>query len=234
LARSYHAHISPIYQSSRASINIGQAEQQKSWSGKSYHYPPAVWTDAGVTVTLDAERGPIATIHTSRDKNIPLPILRDVTYNHDALLDGELYARERHGIIERYDAKDRKTGIAMRIPAMAGLSETYEHGKDITECRAEYERKLQIRREKAIALLHNTDYRAKRKARLVARLCGRLTCTIDDARAVGYCRAGIDAFRRRYGLGETATVAELRRTHDAQALRVVAYAASRAAVAVRS
>jgi hypothetical protein len=236
LARSYHAHISPIYQSSRASINIGQAEQQKSWNeySKSYKFP-AVWTDAGVTVHLDAACGPIATIHTSRNKDIPLPILRGVRYDHPALLDGDLYATERHGIIiERYDAKDRKTGIAMRIPAIAGLSVAYEHGKDIAECRAEYERKLQIRRDKAIALLHDTDYRAKRKARLVARLCGRLTCTIDDARAVGYCRAGIDAFRRRYGMGETATVAELRRTRDAQALRVVSYAASRAVKTQRS
>jgi hypothetical protein len=228
LAKSYHAHIEHVYQSKRASIHLGQAQSRTDWDAYSKRYGyPANWVDAGVTVALDATRGPLATIHTSRNKHITLPLHRHARYDHPTLLDGDLYATERHGIIERYDSRDRKTGIALRIPAIAGEPVTYEHGRNIAECRAEYERKLQIRRDKAVALLHDTDYRTRRKARLVAHLCRNLTCTIDDARSVGYCRAGIDAFRSRHGLGEQATISQLRSTHDDRALRVVLAAAAR-------
>jgi hypothetical protein len=228
LAESYSRHIGPISQSSRSVIEYGQGSEQKDWDAYSESYRfPAVWRNPGVTVVLDAIRGPLATIHTTRGKAITLPLLRGVDYGSPALLDGDLYAIEHHGIIERFSGRNEKTGIAMRVPAMAGLGESYEHGRDIAECRVEYEHKLRSRRDRAISLLHDTDYRARRKARLVARLCRKLVCTIDDARSVGYCRAGIDAFRRRHGLGTEATVADLRRCGDGQVSRVIEAAAVR-------
>ncbi len=228
LARTYHARIAPIYQSSRATIEYGPAQDMVDWDAYSKAYRhPARWRNPGVTARYSQERGPVAEIETSRGKGVVISIHRHVVYGHPALLDGDLYAIERHGVIERYNPNDQKTGVALRIPAMAGEAETFEHGADIAECRAEYERKMEMRRQKALQLLHDPDYRRQRKARLIARLCGGLACTVEDARSLGYCRAGIDAFRDRYGLMDTATASQLRATGNPSAVRVISVAASR-------
>lgn len=62
--------------------------------------------------------------------------------------------------------------------------------------------------------------KAERRARLVARLCGNVRATIADARALGYCLPGIQAFQERHGIGDEATLPELVRTGDPSAVRL--------------
>jgi hypothetical protein len=73
------------------------------------------------------------------------------------------------------------------------------------------------------------EYKSERRARLVARLCGGATATVADARAMGYCTPGIEAFRTQHGIGETATLPELCRTGDVRAVRLALAVARRVA-----
>lgn len=60
--------------------------------------------------------------------------------------------------------------------------------------------------------------KAERRARLVARLCGGITATIEDARSLGYCAPGIEAFQRQHGVGDTTTLPQLVKTGNQSAV----------------
>lgn len=62
------------------------------------------------------------------------------------------------------------------------------------------------------------EYKAERRARLVARLCGGITATIDDAKACGYCTPGIEQFQRTHRIGDKATLPELVKTGNSMAI----------------
>ena len=61
--------------------------------------------------------------------------------------------------------------------------------------------------------------KGERRARLVSRLCN-VTATIEDAKALGFCQPGIEAFQQRHGIGDKATLPELVRTGDPSAVRL--------------
>lgn len=69
-----------------------------------------------------------------------------------------------------------------------------------------------------------------RRTRLVARMCKGATATVQDARDMGYCVPGIEQFRARHSIGETATLPELVATGDPQAV-ALAFSLARAAIA---
>lgn len=235
-AASYHNHISPIYHSARASIVLGShATDEVDWDAYSKSYgKPANWKNPAVEARWNPTDGVRAVIHTTRNRAITLPLHQGARYNHPALLDGDLYGEIRHGIVIRYNPRDQRTGVALRVPGGIGrngqpLPDEWEHGKTISACRVEWERKVALRQAETEAARHNPDIRARRKQRLIMRLCGGLTCTVEDARAAGNCQAGIATFRQRYALGETATVAELRKTGRSEIARVIEQAARRVA-----
>ena len=60
----------------------------------------------------------------------------------------------------------------------------------------------------------------ERRSRLIARLCGSITASVADARALGYCPAGIEQFQRQHGIGDTASLPQLIRTGNASAVRL--------------
>ena len=60
----------------------------------------------------------------------------------------------------------------------------------------------------------------ERRARLVARLCRGASATLADARALGYCAPGIQAFQARFGIGDAAPLPDLIRTGDPSAVRL--------------
>lgn len=64
------------------------------------------------------------------------------------------------------------------------------------------------------------EYKAERRTRLVARLCGGLTATLEDARALGFCTPGIEQFQRTHGIGNSAPLPVLARTGDPAAVRL--------------
>jgi len=74
----------------------------------------------------------------------------------------------------------------------------------------------QAEREKARKA--SPEYKAERRARLVARLCGGITATIEDAKACGYCLPGIEQFQRVYGIGNTASLPALVKTGNSMAV----------------
>ncbi len=62
--------------------------------------------------------------------------------------------------------------------------------------------------------------KADRRARLIARLCKGATATIADARRLGYCGPGIEAFQRAHGIGDTAPLPALVKTGNPSAVRL--------------
>jgi len=59
----------------------------------------------------------------------------------------------------------------------------------------------------------------ERRARLVARLCN-VDATIADARAMGYCLPGIEAFQSQHHIGDSAPLRALLTTGNASAVRL--------------
>ena len=59
----------------------------------------------------------------------------------------------------------------------------------------------------------------ERRARLVARLCD-VSATIADARAMGYCTPGIEAFQSQHHIGDAAPLRALLATGNAAAVRL--------------
>ena len=59
-----------------------------------------------------------------------------------------------------------------------------------------------------------------RRAALVARLCHGAIATLADAKALGFCAPGIQAFQTMYGIGDEASLPELVRTGNPSAIRL--------------
>lgn len=83
--------------------------------------------------------------------------------------------------------------------------------------------------ERARAYKASPAYKAERRARLIARLCGSLTATIEDARALGYCMPGIEQFQRSHGIGDTATLPQLIKSGNNSAVHLAMQIARKAA-----
>jgi hypothetical protein len=60
--------------------------------------------------------------------------------------------------------------------------------------------------------------KAARRAALIARLCNHAIATVDDAKALGYCQPGIEAFQTTHGIGNAASLPELVKTGNAAAV----------------
>jgi hypothetical protein len=88
-----------------------------------------------------------------------------------------------------------------------------------------FERKLAtLRREQE---QRRKSHKEERRARLIARLCS-ITATLQDAKSLGYCTPGIQAFQSRHGIGDTATLPQLMATNDASAVRLALHIARNA------
>jgi hypothetical protein len=83
--------------------------------------------------------------------------------------------------------------------------------------------------ERARAYKASPAFKAERRARLIARLCGSLTATIADARDLGYCTPGIEAFQREHGISDTATLPQLIKTGNHSAVSLALHLARKAA-----
>ena len=68
--------------------------------------------------------------------------------------------------------------------------------------------------------LRNITAKQERRARLIARLCGNVKATIADARALGYCAPGIQAFQQQHGIGDEVPLPALIRTGNPSATRL--------------
>jgi hypothetical protein len=88
---------------------------------------------------------------------------------------------------------------------------------------AKVEAALEEERHKQ-ALLEATP-KMERRARLVAKLCGKIHATTEDAHKLGYCDAGIKAFRKSHRIGKSASLPELIETGNPLAIKLALYLA---------
>lgn len=75
--------------------------------------------------------------------------------------------------------------------------------------------------------------RAYRRISLVARFGSDIKATIEDARELGFCNVGIQQFKNRFGIGDSATLPELVKTGDPSATRLAFHLARKAIAAAR-
>ena len=244
VGRAYHKRITSLYQSTRADVVYGPGGEKESvntiYRG-AYKGWYANWQHAGARI--EGEILVIENYRGTEKARIPLPSDHDRTAIHfqqtfggsRLLLDTEIWAVERHGVMERYGLRRGtlvRTGYAARMTLLdrtGQLSEYWEHGSTLDDIRRERDAKAALMQQAKASL----PYRTQRMARLVARLCGSLAVSYADARSVGYCDAGIRQFCTRHGLdpeGQT-TVAQLRTTHDDRIGKVIHAAALRCAQA---
>lgn len=94
----------------------------------------------------------------------------------------------------------------------------YHSTKSMEHAKAGFDRKLKAHLK--VLREERKSHKENRRARLVARLCAGVTATIEDARRLGYCTPGIQAFQSRYGIGDSATLPELVRTGNPSAVRL--------------
>lgn len=110
---------------------------------------------------------------------------------------------------------------------IAGHGGIYYHStKSMVDALAMRERKVKAAQREVEA--RRKDRKAARRARLVARLCGGITATLADAKALGYCDAGIRAFQDRFGIGDSAPLPDLIRTGNPSAVALALSVARKA------
>lgn len=127
----------------------------------------------------------------------------------EALLDGDAIAIRRSGsllhIYDRYDSDGRHTGVCRRLPEeLESRWGRWEHGKTPSDLKREIEHKRRVLQYEAEAAA--TAEKLGRKARLLSRLSSRIRASFADARSVGYCVSGIEAWCARRGVAVDSTV----------------------------
>ena len=247
IAEAWHRNVKPLYLSGNATVTYGAGTHPQEEYGvysKAWHrsHGPARWVNAGVT--RDPSTG-LVTIYPVRGRPIlldtPRSLLPSTLAPTSALLDGDVWGTvDRNGTVTRYDLNSRPTGVAVRV-SPPSHHHWWEHGATVEECRKEAARKILLNRARArenaardreYAVAHAAANREAalrlRRARLVLALCRRAVATVEDARALGYCAAGIRAFRERHGLTtvETVPLRVLVRTGNPQAVSLARHLAS--------
>lgn len=195
IAKSVHE-IHPLYTSSRGDIETESrgGDEQKDWGAyaKTYGHP-AVWKNAGVMI----ENGQI-NVYTSRRKlafTMKCPLVRDMKkYEIGGFGVEAVYGmRSVRGMYKLYDINKKFFTLAKQMPNPACVGKFYwEHGYSIEKIQEEYERKRVLYfKEEHEKMLYE---KKKRAFSLAKRLVNNVLVNYDDARAVGYCEAGINNF----------------------------------------
>jgi hypothetical protein len=212
IGESYHNHIASLYQSQRAEVQVlsnnydPAAVEHKDYNAysKSYGFP-ATWKNAAAVVKGNEfelfnyrgnSKGTFAIPHWKQLDN----------YNFECLIDNDLYAIKRStNIYKRFDAQGKLTGYAKKMKHPENGKPYWEHGRDLKEIAAEFEHKKQlaadkIERERIRKIKLEKEKKIERAKRLIMRIVNRADVTFSDARAVGYCAAGIKGFCDRNGI----------------------------------
>jgi hypothetical protein len=223
---NYNRYIKAIVASDEASINIGRgSSSEKDWNyyAKSYGYPKT-YKNAGIyfsapgVVEIEPVRGKKIQIAKTFSIKEMATIARSQVLS-GALLDMELYGITlRNGVVERYNAQGEKTGIAVLIRLVNG-QEVWEHGKTFADIKRERDTKNAILRAAELKKAHSLEM--ERAKRLVLRCVKNAEARFEDARAVGYCQAGIESFCNRHGydVKSKLTLAQLRQHNETYALQ---------------
>jgi len=243
LACNYHSKVKSLTRSQYAGVGgdgDGIPKEHEEWvrkrSGKWNGYPPRRYKNAAFQVIaastsfgfspglaqgvelINSGGRTVATIplppkRVRGDKPIP---------PQDGLLDGDLLAtevrrRKDGGLTVRRWTWTKRGGWRATGYADRDAEGIWEHGADMAEIRAERARKKRLAEIREDPVLSR---RMERFARLVTRLCCGAEATVQDARDRGYCRVGIKAFQKRYGIGNRASLRDLIETGHPAAQRL--------------
>jgi hypothetical protein len=231
LGEAYHRRVQTLYQSERAQVVYGKGGQDAvdyDAYARSYGYP-ARWKNAGARIEGQAGAWFVVleTYRGTEVARIPVDFAQSqrLQLKHPALIDGDLWGIERHGIVERYAWKRRKIvkiGVSVQFSRITrppggftqqlACPETvieWEHGVDIAACRVENEDKIKLRLQqwenyRARFMSRNLSADLKpwfdRVVQRILRFCPSLPIVYQDARAVGHCDAGIHGWCKRHGI----------------------------------
>jgi hypothetical protein len=159
---------------------------------------------------------------STRAVEIPAKLLaqlRALVGEGKILFDAAALPREiavRHdGKVTRYGLRGSRlvrTGVAVRMPADLASFGRYEHATSLRGCAVEIKRKRKtVAAARKLALM---TARNERRARLLARVSARLTANFEDARACGFCAAGISAWAAERGVSLDSSVSLTTLAHD--------------------
>lgn len=173
--------------------------------------------------------------HASPQNTIPRKIARLMMSACE--LPGALFGvRVSHRHVRLYDSKGKHLTDAWLLPHHNPRCEHpyWEHADTLREARAERRRKIEI--AEAAAREKRITERNARLAARVAKISTKITAEYDDARALGYCAPGIEAWARSRGIDITAAVplAILARDSDARAQKLALHLARKYVAAQRA
>lgn len=225
IATQFHTNVRRIHASDQSKILWGEGASyeviQGYYKGK---YPNKCFMNAGAF-----HKGPRIFVENYL-RNIVYE--RNLTYNDikryrngeifvnlpdDAFINGTVWAEKVHGNLYRlYNEKDKFVCFTARLFDDVEQKYYWEHGKTISEIKLEYQRKLVRER------VRQDNEKIERAVRLGIRLIKKLPVTYQDARNFGFCKAGIDQFRDRYGLNNRnkTMISKLINTNDCSARRL--------------
>jgi len=237
--RSWNRKVYKLWTSQYADVYHGRGGECENWDyyAKSCKYPLR-YKYAGIYIDWEA-RSVVMTTYKDKRIEIPLPshflsCPKRIIFG-DALLQGDAYgvrnAKKRNGctVVRRYVVgvgdKYRQVGYAVEYKPGA-----WEHADTLTEIddEVEHKRQVQAAHDRRMTLLNRSNRKLERAARLVARVCD-FEIEYSNARAVGFCQAGIQAFQRRTGLGDTVRKSDLLKFRELDPTRIDRLVTDRAA-----
>jgi hypothetical protein len=124
------------------------------------------------------------------------------TIDTEGCIHGDVYStRIKPGLLRRFGPDGRSTGVAMRCDCNG--TGYWEHGLTVEQCVAEAAHKTELDNLRRRAV--RETQREQRRLRLLSRISSRILVTRDDARAIGACAAGINAWCARVGIDAAQT-----------------------------
>jgi hypothetical protein len=201
IGEAYHRNISPLYRSQRGGVDYGPGGNEcKTWPYKGTQKRfPAVWHNAGARWATEHNKRPVLVLSDSKNNlvaTIQLPrSLR--TIGLLGCIHGDAYSTLiKPGVRRRFDRDGKTTGLAVRCDCNG--TKYWEHAATVEQCHAEAARKVELDTLRRRAV--RETQREQRRLRLLSRISARILVTRDDARSIGACNAGIDAWCARAGI----------------------------------
>lgn len=194
IGENYHRNIGALYGSRRGAVSYGSGgiEHCEWLYAKSYKHP-ARWKDGGARI----ERGILILENHLGTEKARFPFPRGRIAPAESLLHGDAFGLiDADGTVQRYSPTGF-TGVAVHLIDADGAL-YWEHGADVTECRAEAVRKIALRLEQKKRFVESQ--RDARRVRLLARISTGVLVTRQDARDIGACVAGINAWCERVNI----------------------------------
>jgi hypothetical protein len=194
IGENYHRNIGALYGSRRGAVSYGSGGTEHcEWLyAKSYRHP-ARWRDGGARI----ERGILILENHLGTEKARFPFPRGRLAPAESLLHGDAFGLlDADGTVQRHSPKGF-TGVALHLVDGDGAL-YWEHGTDITECRAEAARKIALQIEQKTRLRESQQ--DARRLRLLARISTGVLVTRQDARDTGACVAGINAWCDRVNI----------------------------------